>query len=513
MSWPNRFPRSSILLAVLGFAAQVPASAQSAAMEAARAACSIDLQKFCASVQPGGGRMLACLKEHRDQVSPACKQAVTSVLQGSAAGAPASGGQPTSADAPTSGSAPLAAPTAAAPKAPAAAPASSGEGARPTLVSATKQPVTHASSGTARYYELKRVTAMMKLDPAPSSPPVDANHESKIFSLLAPTDWSLVGGFANKTDAGSCFSDLVQVQGAVKSSDGTYGMGVAPQSTFRYADDPAVRQQWEQRDRFDEKYKLKGCPIVAPMHAADFIREYLVWKFHKDRPQVTAEPFPELEQLVRLQLGLGPHGGGAGGGATRVEAARVRASATTEKGDPIDEWWSAVIVVHPVPVAGRGAAYDWHAEQITVFQTPKGKLDGYDKLYRVMATSVRIDPQFQAWNSGFVNQIYTQWAREVQKQNAIVAAFQQHVIETIQGVTARQQHGSMVAAYGADQLTRGVQTFRDSSTGRTVELSNLYDHAWANGNDQYIVTDDPNFNPNGHVNGDWGELQLVRPQP
>jgi hypothetical protein len=69
------------------------------------------------------------------------------------------------------------------------------------------------------------------------------------------------------------------------------------------------------------------------------------------------------------------------------------------------------------------------------------------------------------------------------------------------------------AAYGADQGIRGVQTFRDPSSGRTVELSNLYDHAWANGNDQYIVTDDPNFNPNGQVNGNWGELQPVRPQP
>jgi len=27
------------------------------------------------------------------------------------------------------------------------------------------------------------------------------------------------------------------------------------------------------------------------------------------------------------------------------------------------------------------------------------------------------------------------------------------------------------------------------------------------------VTDDPNFNPNGRVNREWGELQLVRPQP
>ena len=509
MPLPNRSPRLSILLAVLGFAAQDPASAQPASTEAARAACSADLQQFCAGVQPGGGRMLACLKEHRDQVSPACKQAVKSALQGPAGAAPAPGGQPTSGDAPTSGSAPPAPPPAAAPQGPAAAPASPGDGARPASTSATKQPNARASSGAAHYFELKRFTTTTNIATSAQEPV----REATVYSLLAPADWNLTGGSDVNPDAGSCFSDMFKVFGVVKKSDEPLGMVLLPQSTFRYADDPAIRQQMEQNDRADEKFKLKGCPIVAPMHAADFIREKLVWKFHKDRPPVTSEPFPELEQLVRAELGLGPPGGSAGAGATRVEAARVRNSTTSPTGVPLEEWWSAVIVVRTFPGAGRGVSYDWHAEQITSFQTPGGKLDGYDKLQRVMATSVRPGPQFQASTAAIINKTYTAWAAEKRKQSAIIAAFQQHVIETLQGVTANQQHGSMVAAYGADQLVRGVQTFRDPSTGRTVELSNLYDHAWSNGNDKYVVTDDPNFNPNGHMNGNWGELQLVRPQP
>jgi len=504
MSWPTRSPRLSILLGVLGFVAQHSASAQSAPIEAARAACSADLQQFCSDVQPGGGRMLACLKQHRDQVSPGCQQAVRSVLQGSAGGAPAPGGQTGSA--PTLGSEPPASPAAAAPQAAAAAPDSSGKDARPASTSATK----HASSGAAHYFELKRFTTTTKMSTTASEADV---REFKVYSLLAPTDWNLVGGASLNPDTGSCFSDSIRVSGVVKTSDGAYGMALLPQSTFRYVDDPAIRQQWEQRARFDEKYKLKGCPILAPMRAADFIRENVVWKIHKDRPQVTSEPFPELEQLVRAELGLRPQSGGAGAGATRVEAARVRTSTTSPKGDPVDEWWSAVIVVRTVPLGGRGASYDWHAEQVTEFQAPSGKLDGYDKLYRVMATSIRPDPQFQSATTTMINNVYAAWAQEMRKQDAIIAAFQQQVIATLQGVTANQQHGSMVAAYGADQLVRGVQTFRDPSTGRTVELSNLYDHAWANGNDKYIVTDDPNFNPNGQMSGNWGELQLVRPHP
>ena len=35
--------------------------------------CSADVQKFCASVQPGGGRIMECLKAHEADLSPACK--------------------------------------------------------------------------------------------------------------------------------------------------------------------------------------------------------------------------------------------------------------------------------------------------------------------------------------------------------------------------------------------------------------------------------------------------------
>lgn len=499
MSQSKRTACWAVLVGALGLAVSHPVQAQSPAADVARAACSGDLQQLCAGVPSGGGRLIACLKEHRDQVSPGCKQAIMAARQGPAGGDLPPGGAASAADAT------LAAPVAASPDSHSAPPPKGGDAAArsSTTAAATVQPAAHGGSGASRYYQLKRFAAATK----------DATYDKTVFSLLAPTDWKLTGGYSTNTNAGSCFSDLIQVSGVVKSDDGAYGMGLIPQSTFRYVDDPGVRQQMEQRDRFDEKYKLKGCPIVAPMRAADFIRENLVWKFNKDRPQVTSEPFPELEQLVRIELGLGPRGGGPGAGATRIEAARVRTSTTSSTGVPIDEWWSAVIVVRSVPVGGRGTGYDWHAEQISVFQAPKGKLDGYDKVYRVMATSVRLDPQFQKVSVDSVNQLYSAWAAQVQKQNAIVAAFQQHVVETIQGVVANQQRGSMIAAYGQDQLIRGVQTFRDPSSGRTVELSNLYDHAWANGSDQYVVTDDASFNPNGHLNGNWGELQLVRPQP
>jgi hypothetical protein len=42
-------------------------------------ACKADLDKLCPGVQPGGGRVFQCLREHQDQVSDSCKSAMASV--------------------------------------------------------------------------------------------------------------------------------------------------------------------------------------------------------------------------------------------------------------------------------------------------------------------------------------------------------------------------------------------------------------------------------------------------
>src|SRR5262245_5766196 len=93
-------------------AAQSGQTGDQQALAAIRAACAEDAQKFCANVQPGGGRIVACLKEHKDSLSDKCKQAAGVVTNpgGSAPAAPpadphakpapASKGAPASAAAP-----------------------------------------------------------------------------------------------------------------------------------------------------------------------------------------------------------------------------------------------------------------------------------------------------------------------------------------------------------------------------------------------------------------------------
>ena len=42
-------------------------------MKDAREACRADVEKLCADVKPGGGAIMKCLHEHKDQVSSDCR--------------------------------------------------------------------------------------------------------------------------------------------------------------------------------------------------------------------------------------------------------------------------------------------------------------------------------------------------------------------------------------------------------------------------------------------------------
>jgi hypothetical protein len=331
------------------------------------------------------------------------------------------------------------------------------------------------------------------------------------YDLMIPTTWEFKGWVNVGVAEGGCFADWFSVVGDAKSADGSIELQLLPQFTWQYVDDPQAQSQVQQENQRATRVGMKPCPLRMPIHAADFLRQDLLAKYRKGKPIVSIDPFPELNQIARHRLGLPPDGTGNPGG-VHTEAARARLAFDDDSGKPVEEWVAAVIVVRAFQ-SGRGVAYDWHATNIMNLRTPKGKLDANDKLFKLIASTIHPEPEWQTWSNGVIASLYKKKAEEEAKQSAIIAAFQQHAAEVINGVVANQQQGSYNSAFGADQLIRGVQTFRDPSSGATFELSNQYDHAWLNGSNQYVMSDDPSFNPNGNLNGNWTTLQPVRPQP
>ncbi len=69
-----------LIIAAL-LAAPVMASAAGPGRGPGNGPCAEDAAKFCKEVQPGGGRILNCMKEHENDLSPACKQHIAQVKE------------------------------------------------------------------------------------------------------------------------------------------------------------------------------------------------------------------------------------------------------------------------------------------------------------------------------------------------------------------------------------------------------------------------------------------------
>ena len=366
---------------------------------------------------------------------------------------------------------------------------------------ATGTTVAAAPVGSDHYFRMKQVQIMDQTQ-QPTKPAYD---------LMIPTTWQFKGWVNVGVAEGGCFADWFSVVGDAKSADNSIELQIIPQYTWQYVADPQAQKYIQKQNDSGLKYKLKPCPLRMPVHAADFIRHDLLDKYRKGKPVISIDPFPELNLIARQRLGLPPDGTGNPGG-VHTEAARAHLAFDDDKGNPVEEWVTAVIVVRALQ-SGRGVAYDWHATNIMYLRTPKGQLDANDKLFKLIASTVHPDPEWQKYSSGVIGTLYRKKQEEAAKQSQIIAEFQQHVADTINGVVANQQRGAYNAAFAADQGIRGVQTFRDPSSGATYEMSNQYDHAWLNGSNEYVMSDDPNFNPNGQLNGNWNSLQAVRPAP
>ena len=468
-----------------------------------RAACADDAQKLCAGVQPGGGRIVACLKEHKDSLSDRCKKAAGVAASPSSSSAPGASSASPAAETPASDAPPAATTSPSAPSAAATPTAKSSHG---TGAASKAAAATGTASGS--YLRMKQVQII-----APVVDPKLGNGKDPVnlpvLDLLIPSTWDFKSNVAFNTESG-CISDSFSVSWEAKSPDGSIAFQGAPDSSWQYADDPVALRNLTDPSRRQINGEGKPCPVKKPMKAEDFIRQNVLTVFPSGSTMVSVEPFPELNQIARKQLGLPPDDAGKAGD-SRTEA--IRARVEFQKDGKALEDWVGVVVVTRVFRQGRGAFYDCHAIDFMALRALKGQLDANDKLFKMMISSLRPEQKWQDYSNKYLAWRYQVEAKKLAQIDAIIANFQNQVAQTLSEVTANQQRGSLNAAFGADQGIRGVQTFRNPATGATMELSNQYDHAWLNGSNEYIMSDDPNFNPNGQLSGNWNQLQAVRPQP
>jgi Cysteine rich repeat len=71
----------SIALATPAVAADQNQTGTGQARAALNTACHADYERLCSDVQPGGGRIIACMKAHKSDLSADCKAGLAAAAQ------------------------------------------------------------------------------------------------------------------------------------------------------------------------------------------------------------------------------------------------------------------------------------------------------------------------------------------------------------------------------------------------------------------------------------------------
>lgn len=338
----------------------------------------------------------------------------------------------------------------------------------------------------ARGYRLKRVTCTDS-----------AGTGLEVFHLLAPDGWNFQGGVQWLLDNPG-MPAVVAFQ--VANPDGPEAFEVLPNMNFIYNNSPLAHLTAPVGSH------SFGAEVRAPVSIRDALRQYVLPRYRSmvsDLRILREEPQPDLPRLAKSEAAISPIGSAEGG--------RVRVSYSWQ-GQPFEEEIYAVVEVFRTPMMGGFGASQlaiWFIDFLFSFRAAAGRLDSLAELYLAMISSLKTNPEwYAAFKSvaqvmaqqqiqrirhiGQIGQMYAQAGREMREQN-------------LNDWYARQATYDRLATDFSRQI-RDVDAYFDPNRGEAVELPAGYGHAWATPGGEYIVTADPNFNPNERSNLNWTEL-------
>ncbi len=120
------------------------------------------------------------------------------------------------------------------------------------------------------------------------------------------------------------------------------------------------------------------------------------------------------------------------------------------------ELWYSVALVTKTYRVGRGNLYDMHAVGQIALGAPKGKLDGNDKLFKVVLSSIQPTPRYIAYSSKWIASYYQTQAQKEAKMDQIQADLINFATQTYLHMSANAQRVSDIGFHANEQNLRDV---------------------------------------------------------
>jgi hypothetical protein len=330
-------------------------------------------------------------------------------------------------------------------------------------------------------------------------------------TLFVPSDWQFQGATQwDIKDSCNTYRTTVRTSGP----DGR-GIEILPSYSWVWADDPTpLRMAMQQKAQFG----TKACDVTPPMSASDFLRRNLP-RLRPNARLVNMEPLPDIMQLLQRQARQTEQMAAQYGlrQQVRPDVARARVRYSVN-GQAVEEWLVATTTITGtlgpsmnIRTGQMTQAFSYNCSAtLSTARAPEGQLDSSEKLFRMILGSFRVDQAWQNRVNGVASNIQAAEQKGIRDRVAIQTKTANDINEIRRQGFENQQRSQDRTFANLSDVNRGIEAFRNPTTGETFELSNLYGHAWVNDRNEVILSDQEGFDPNVALKGNWTTLQPVK---
>ena len=178
-------------------------------------------------------------------------------------------------------------------------------------------------------------------------------------------------------------------------------------------------------------------------------------------------------------------------------------------GQTVEEDLYCVVQQMSFLAAGK-MMYNQNGERAHAMRAARGQLDQSAPIMQTIVTSVQVNLQWfnkytQVWQALY--QMQMQRIKAAGRMSKIISQTHNEISDMMHQSWVRRQASEDRIHKQWTQSMRGIEEYYNPIERRPVELPSGYRDAWINGRGEYVLTDNPNYNPNVQAGGDWKKLQ------
>jgi len=315
------------------------------------------------------------------------------------------------------------------------------------------------------------------------------------YSFLMPSDWKFEGGITwNPEQVAMPASNAFRVF----NPTGQEEFEGFPNMCFFWSTNPGLLAINPPGSKYF------GSIVAKPVNALTALQEII----KRSRGQFSTLTIVSKSDLPELVNALGINNQSQGPVMTEATGAKIRFT-YMKNGIPMEEEIYGVVeqVKFAMQTMG-GIQYNiwWYVDYVFSFKAKAGQLEEQTKIFQTITSSFSINKQWQAKYNNVIEYLAQQQVRRIQSigefSRTLSQMSDQMRSDQLQQYEQRSSVYDKVAQQHSDNML-GIERYYDPFEEREVQLPSGYNHAWCNNLGEYIMTDNPNFNPNTQSNLTW----------